>query len=64
MAKVKQMKPETTNDWEGKSVEELQNIQKDLHTKSETLVKEMSEREYEIDFKNTKLLELLKCLMF
>ena len=59
MAKVKQMKPETTNNWDGKSVKELQNIQKDLHEKSETLVKEMSEREYEIDFKNTKLLNSL-----
>jgi len=64
MAKVKQMKPEneqvtTTSEWETKSSAELKDIQKELHEKSETLVKEMSEREYEIDFKNAKLLNSL-----
>jgi len=59
MAKVKQMKPETTNDWESKSVEELESLMKEKNELSETLVKEMSEREYEIDFKNTKILNSL-----
>ena len=60
MTKVKELKPEVlTTENEVKTVEELSSLQKELNEKSEVLVKEMSEREYEIDFKNAKLLNNL-----
>ncbi len=57
MAKVKQMNP--TKKWEDMTVKELESLLEETNAKSESLVKEMSAREYEIDFKSAKLLNSL-----
>lgn len=64
MAKVKKLeKNEIISKEREMSAEELKTRQNELNQKTEDLVKEMQEREYEVDFKSKKLLnDLLKFL--